>query len=94
MRNLAPEHYVSPEIHAADIRRIFARSWQLIGPASRLAARGDYVATEIAGQKIFLRMTGEGLRGFRNVCRHRGARLLPEGAGRCATIRCPCHQWV
>ena len=94
MRNLAPEHYVSPEIHAADIRRIFARSWQLIGPASRLAERGDYVATEIAGQKIFLRMTAEGIRGFRNVCRHRGARLLPEGAGRCATIRCPYHQWV
>ena len=39
-------------------------------------------------------MTRDGLRAFRNVCRHRGARLLPEGAGRCATIRCPYHQWV
>jgi choline monooxygenase len=34
------------------------------------------------------------LRGFKNVCRHRGARLLPEGLGRCSTIRCPYHQWV
>ena len=38
--------------------------------------------------------TQDGLRAFRNVCRHRGARLLPEGSGRCATIRCPYHQWV
>ncbi|HET7410814.1 MAG TPA: aromatic ring-hydroxylating dioxygenase subunit alpha [Paracoccaceae bacterium] len=94
MLNLDPVNYVSPDIHAADVRRIFARSWQLLGPASRLAERGDYLATEIAGQKVFVVMTREGLRAFRNVCRHRGARLLPEGTGRCATIRCPYHQWV
>jgi len=94
MRNLDPRHYTSPEIHASDVSRIFARTWQLIGPASRLSERGDYVATEIAGQKVFVLMTREGIRAFRNVCRHRGARLLPEGTGRCSTIRCPYHQWV
>lgn len=94
MQNLDPVNYVSPEIHAADVRRIFSTTWQLIGPVSRLAQRGDYIATEIAGNKVFAVMTREGLRAFRNVCRHRGARLLPEGSGRCATIRCPYHQWV
>jgi choline monooxygenase len=92
--NLAPEHYVSPAIHARDRDRIFRRSWQLVGPASRLVERGDYVAVEIAGMKAFVAMTREGIRGWLNVCRHRGARLLPEGAGRCATLRCPYHQWV
>ncbi|OAO06924.1 hypothetical protein A8B76_13290 [Roseovarius indicus] len=66
----------------------------MLGPASRLAQRGDYIAAEIAGQKVFVIRTRDGLRAFRNVCRHRGARLLPEGNGRCATIRCPYHQWV
>lgn len=94
MLNLDPVNYISPEIHASDVRRIFAATWQLLGPASRLAERGDYIAAEIAGQKVFAVMTREGPRAFRNVCRHRGARLLPEGAGRCATIRCPYHQWV
>jgi choline monooxygenase len=94
MRNLDPQHYTSPEIHARDVARIFSTSWQLLGPASRLAERGDYIAAEIAGQKVFVIRTREGLRAFRNVCRHRGARLLPEGTGRCATIRCPYHQWV
>ena len=50
MRNLDPAHYVDAGIYAADVDRIFARTWQLIGPASRLAVRGDYIATEIAGQ--------------------------------------------
>lgn len=94
MRNLDPIHYTSPEIHRRDVENIFSTTWQLLGPVSRLAERGDYMATEIAGQKVFVMRTRDGLRGFRNVCRHRGARLLPEGAGRCATIRCPYHQWV
>ncbi len=94
MRNLDPVNYVSPDIHAADVQRIFSATWQLIGPASRLAERGDYIAVEIAGQKVFVMHTKAGLRAYRNVCRHRGARLLPEGTGRCNTIRCPYHQWV
>lgn len=94
MLNLEPEHYTSQDIHAADVRSIFATTWQLIGPASRLDARGDYVAAEIAGQKVFAVMTKDGVRAYRNVCRHRGAQLLQNGTGRCSTIRCPYHQWV
>jgi choline monooxygenase len=94
MLNLDAHFYTDPAVHQRDRRAIFARSWQLLGPASALRERGDYVATEIAGMKVFVALTRDGLKGFRNVCRHRGARLLPEGTGRCATIRCPYHQWV
>ncbi len=94
MRNLDPRHYTCPDIHKSDISSIFTSTWQMIGAASRLAERGDYIATEIAGQKVFVVRAKDGLRAFRNVCRHRGARLLPEGTGRCSTIRCPYHQWV
>ena len=94
MLNLDPINYVSPEIHSSDVKRIFGRTWQLLGPTSRLSTRGDYIAAEIAGSKVFAVKTKDGLRAFRNVCRHRGARLLSEGSGRCTTIRCPYHQWV
>ena len=94
MRNLDPVNYTSADIHTRDVKSIFSRTWQLIGPASRLEKRGDYIAVEIAGQKVFVVRAKDGLRAFRNVCRHRGARLLPEGTGRCSTIRCPYHQWV
>jgi choline monooxygenase len=95
MRNLDPRLYVEPSSLEAERSAIFSRTWQLVGPLSLVADRGQYAAIEIAGMKVFvMRGRDGGLRAFRNVCRHRGARLLPEGTGRCATIRCPYHQWV
>jgi hypothetical protein len=52
MRNLDPGVYVDPAVFARECERIFWATWQLIGPASRLASPGQYVATEIAGAKV------------------------------------------
>jgi choline monooxygenase len=95
MLNLDPSLYCSPETFESERDRIFARQWQLVGPLSRVSEAGQYVATEIAGLKVFVLRGRDGeLRAFRNVCRHRGARLIPEGSGRCGPIRCPYHNWV
>lgn len=95
MRNLEPSLYVSPSFLQRERVSLFDRTWQLLGPVSQLSERGNYVAADIAGSKVFVIRGRDGeLRGFRNVCRHRGAKLLEEGTGRCATIRCPYHQWV
>jgi choline monooxygenase len=95
MLNLDPRLYASADVFHRERERIFATTWQLMGPASKLSEPGSYVAAEIAGLKIFLLRGRDGvLRGFRNVCRHRGARLLPEGTGRCGPIRCPYHNWA
>lgn len=95
MRNLDPRFYVSPDVFARERERIFWRTWQLLGPASRVAADGDYVATELAGAKVLAVRGRDGvLRAFRNVCRHRGARIVEEGVGRCNVLRCPYHNWV
>lgn len=94
-RNLDPRLYVDPAVLDRERRTIFARSWQHVGPVSRVAERGAYVAADIAGAKVLVMRGRDGqLRGFRNVCRHRGAQLLPDGAGRAASIRCPYHCWV
>ena len=95
MLNLDPKLYVDPAILPRERDMIFVRTWQLLGPADQVAERGQYVAADIAGIKVFaIRGRDGSLRAFRNVCRHRGAQLLDDGAGRCATIRCPYHQWV
>jgi choline monooxygenase len=95
MLNLDPHLYVDPAVLPRERERIFARTWQMLGPASQVAGRGQYAAADIAGIKVFAIRGRDGeLRAFRNVCRHRGAQLLEEGTGRCATIRCPYHQWV
>lgn len=96
MRNAPAEEYVDAGIYTDDQRAVFDRSWQLIGPLSRLTAPGSYAAEEIAGSKVVAIRSSDGrLRAFRNVCRHRGARLLPEGTGSClGVIQCPYHHWM
>lgn len=95
MHNLDPALYVSASVHERERAELFARRWQLLGPISQVAERGSYVAADIAGMKVVAIRGRDGvLRGFRNVCRHRGAQLVADGTGRCAAIRCPYHQWL
>ncbi len=95
MLNLDPRLYVDHAVLPRERSEIFSKTWQMLGPAAQVAGRGQYVSADIAGLKVFAIRGRDGeLRAFRNVCRHRGAQLLEEGTGRCATIRCPYHQWV
>lgn len=95
MLNLDPRLYVSQDAFERERTAIFRHAWQLIAPMSAFAAPGSYVAADFAGSGIFAMRGRDGeLRAFRNVCRHRGARLLAEGKGRCNVIRCPYHQWA
>jgi choline monooxygenase len=92
--NIDPAVYVRRDVFLAEREAVFSTTWQLLGPVARLTERRAYVAVEIAGMKVFAVRSNDGvLRAFRNVCRHRGARLLPEGEGTCGPIRCPYHQW-
>jgi choline monooxygenase len=95
LTNLEPRYYADAELYEGERQAIFRRQWQMLGPASRLREPGDYLAVEVAGWQLFASRGRDGvLRGFHNVCRHRGARLLPQGAGKCHTLRCPYHGWV
>lgn len=95
MLNLDARYYVSPETFISERNSIFARTWQHLGAASQVAEPQSYLAADIAGFKIFVLRGSDGvLRGFKNMCRHRGAQLLDDGAGKCAAVRCPYHQWV
>jgi choline monooxygenase len=92
--NLDPSLYVREDIWQQERRRIFAQTWQFMGPAAAVARAGDYLAIDIAGTPVFAIRGRDGtLRGFRNVCRHRGAKLLPDGAGQCGLVVCPYHKW-
>ena len=76
-RNLAATYYVDREIYEQERNAIFRRHWHFVGPLSQLANPGQYLAVELAGWQVFVMRGRDGvLRGFHNVCRHRGARLL------------------
>jgi glycine betaine catabolism A len=95
-RTMPGERYTSPAILKDETEQIFARRWNCVGRASALAAPGDYIVREIAGESlIILRDRGGELRAFFNICRHRGTRLCQRASGQFSeTIQCPYHAWT
>ncbi len=89
------ERYFCPDELEAEKKAIFQKSWMIVGHASELAEPGQYVTAEIAGQHVFVARGKDGeLRGFFNVCQHRG-HLLVSGKGKLKNlITCPYHAWA
>lgn len=94
-RQLEPRHFRDPAITELEEQRIFARTWQLVSHVNRLPNPGDYLTSTAGSQPVLVLRDEHGeLRAFRNVCRHRGSRLL-SGSGQCGkAIRCRYHGWT
>ena len=92
---LDARYYRDPELAELEQTRIFARSWQLVAHVSQLPNPGDYLTGTAGVQPVLVLRADDGkLRAFRNVCRHRGSRLL-SGSGQCGkAIRCLYHGWT
>ncbi len=94
-RPLAGPPYRDPRIFAAEVETLFLKMWLCVGHQSRLRAAGDYLMREIGDESVMVIRGADGsIRAFHNVCRHRGTRLLDDGAGTgLDCIRCPYHGW-
>jgi len=94
-RALEPNLYLEPEIVRLEQEAIFERTWQLAGHISDLGEPGSYLTADVVDQPVLVVRDHDGeIRAFRNVCRHRGSRLL-SGSGECGkAIRCLYHGWT
>ena len=78
---LSPRFYREAAVLDAEQERILERSWQLAGHVSQLAEPGSYMTAAAGTQPVLVVRGKDGkLRAFRNVCRHRGSRVL-SGSG-------------
>jgi Rieske 2Fe-2S family protein len=94
-KTLPQPYFVSTEIFEQEREVIFSRQWVCVGHQSQIAQTGDYFVREVAGESlIIVRDKGGEVRGFYNVCRHRGTRLCEEQAGHFSAIQCPYHAWT
>src|SRR6266403_2942311 len=94
-RTLPQRYFVSPEIFAQEQEKIFSKHWILVGHQSEVAAVGDYFVAEIASESlIIVRDQTSAIKGFYNVCRHRGTRLKENASGHASAIQCPYHAWT
>lgn len=92
--SLRSEAYVEPKWHDAELRGVFARTWQWICHVEKVAKPGSYLAATVAGMPIVIVRDRAGqLRAFYNVCKHRAHELL-QGSGTTRAIVCPYHAWT
>ncbi|HXC21627.1 MAG TPA: aromatic ring-hydroxylating dioxygenase subunit alpha [Steroidobacteraceae bacterium] len=87
--------YNHAELTRLELERVLRPSWQIVCHVNSIPKAGDYATFDLGGESILaLRDRDGSIRGFHNVCRHRGARLL-DGSGNCpASITCPYHGWT
>jgi phenylpropionate dioxygenase-like ring-hydroxylating dioxygenase large terminal subunit len=91
---LAREYYISSEIFAQELERVWARQWLYFGHLSQIPAAGDYLVRELAGESVIVVRSADGdVRAFLNVCRHRGYRFCEQGPGKAKHFVCPYHRW-
>jgi phenylpropionate dioxygenase-like ring-hydroxylating dioxygenase large terminal subunit len=87
--------YNHAELTRLELERVLRPSWQIVCHVNSIPKAGDYATFDLGGESILaLRDRDGSIRGFHNVCRHRGARLL-DGSGNCpVSITCPYHGWT
>jgi choline monooxygenase len=91
---LSSRFYLDPAALADENQRIFARTWQLAGPASHVRDPGQYFTTDIGGEPVLITRANDGvLRALSNVCRHR-AGPVAKGEGKRPVLQCGYHGWT
>jgi choline monooxygenase len=102
---LASRFYTDPRILEVERRRIFLRTWQLVGTLDQPCGEADaskrtiadpesYFTADVAGEPVIVVRDKQGeLRAFSNVCRHR-AGPIALGSGCKNVLRCQYHGWT
>ena len=94
-KTLPGPSYHSEEAYRLDQERVFYRNWVYVGRADRLERPGSWMRVELGDESLLIvRGKDDQIRGFYNVCRHRGSRLCDDEQGYSRShIRCPYHAW-
>ena len=93
--SLPAAFYTDEAIFRAELDHIFARHWIFVGQEPDVPQPGDVMALQLGTAPILIvRGTDGEVRAFHNVCRHRGAQLVPEGRSRVPNLVCRYHTWT
>jgi phenylpropionate dioxygenase-like ring-hydroxylating dioxygenase large terminal subunit len=87
--------YSDPGVLRLEQERIFKRCWQYAGRLDQVAQPGDFFTYRAGLAPIVVTRDRSGqLRGFVNVCRHRGSEVVRDAAGHRETLQCRYHAWT
>jgi phenylpropionate dioxygenase-like ring-hydroxylating dioxygenase large terminal subunit len=95
------EDSISPSHYELERDAIFRKTWLNVGRVEQIARKGAYFTRELdaARTSIVVVNTGEQIKAFHNICRHRGNKLVwndfpqEETSGTCRQFTCKYHGW-
>lgn len=92
---LPSRYYFDQEIFDREAETIFFPSWHCACHDTEVPNAGDFVKFDLLDQSIIvIRGDDDVVRGFFNVCQHRGTELVQERRGQFKRlITCPYHAW-
>ncbi|MGF6981919.1 Rieske 2Fe-2S family protein [Paraburkholderia atlantica] len=84
------------DVFETDVEVFFHRLWIVVGVTADVPEPGDVHTVDIGKASIMIvRDDDENVRAFRNVCRHRGSRIIKKaGKASVGMLVCPYHQWT
>jgi len=92
--SLEQPFYTCEEIYALEQGGWLAAQWYVIGHTSEVADPGCFIVRSVLGESLIVVRDRDGvLKGYYNVCRHRGSRIC-DVDGRATHLMCPYHAWT
>src|SRR5215208_6204367 len=92
---LPPRTFHDQDVFAYEQDAWFAGGWVSVGRVEDALIAGQYFLAPVAGENLIIVRGNDGeLRGFYNVCRHRGATIIEEESGTLPRFQCPYHAWI
>lgn len=88
--------YFSEELLELEKEELFRKHWQLACHVSDIPEPGDFLTFDVGEERaVVVRGGDDTVRGFHNLCRHRGSRVVAEERGHCkSALVCPYHGWA
>jgi phenylpropionate dioxygenase-like ring-hydroxylating dioxygenase large terminal subunit len=86
--------YTDPRFFKLEQEQLLRKTWLLAAHLDELAAPGDFLCWDNAGQPVVLVHAEDGvIHAFHNICSHRGAPVVTEKTGNSARLTCRYHGW-
>lgn len=97
LQPLIVERCISADYFELERDKIFRHAWTFAGREAEIPEPGDFLVKEIPALKahvLIIRGQDGVVRGFHNVCRHRGNMLVWDECGQRKALTCRFHGWT
>jgi len=93
--SLDQRFYTDPDIYQRELEKLVYPNWILAGHISQWPEPGDFRVLNVDKESAIIVRGNDGtLKGFANVCRHRGSLVCLEQEGHVDKFQCPYHGWM